>query len=545
MELLKRGSKENSIRIAQSLTGGVLLSLAWWEYSTGIIMFFALVPFIAIFHSQKQNRSGKSSVFIYVLPGFLLFNIFTFSWLTKASIAGGSLTILTHSFLMSMVFWLAHQVHRRSNNFTGYLSLIVFWLTYEHLCLNLNIISPWLNIGNVFGKEPALIQWYEYTGSGGGSLWVLLVSILMYASYRYYRSERKIISGYLTAAFLIFIIPVTYSVIRYHTYREEGEECSVIIVQPNIDPYNEKFGKQGFTSQLTKMFEQANSFSTNNYNWLILPETVVDDPFFEANARTNRYIALADSFVSKNIKTNLVLGMTTIDTFSNKEEKEENSVIEIDGTSLKYEIYNSAIFIAAGQKPQFYHKSKLVPGIERKVNILPAPLEKIIISNLGGTVSGYGTQTDRSVFNHSEGGSIAGSAICYESAYGEFTTGYINNGANIIFIITNDGWWDNTAGYKQHLWFASLRAIENRTPVARSANTGISCLIDQRGHIIKKSTWWRKEVITGNLVLRNKLTFYARYGDMIYKYSDILSVITLILIFIARPLRKLRVNSIL
>ena len=538
-------SKENSIRVVQSLTGGALLSLAWWEYSTGIIMLFALVPFISVFHSQKQKSPGRSSVFVYVLPGFLLFNIFTFSWLTKISIAGGSLAIITHSFLMSMVFWLAHQVHIRSNNFTGYLSLITLWLTYEHLCLNLNIISPWLNIGNVFGKEPALVQWYEYTGSGGGSLWVLLISILVYASYRYYRSERRIVSGYLMAAFLILVIPVTYSVIRYLTYREEGEECSVIIVQPNIDPYNEKFGKSGFSSQLTMMFDLSDSLNINNYNWLIFPETAIDDPFFEANAETNRYITMADSFLTKNNETNIVLGMTTMDTFYNKDEKIKNSVKEVDGTSLKYEIYNAAVYIAAGQKPQFYHKSKLVPGIERKVNLLPAPLEKIVIPNLGGTMSGYGTQTVRSVFSHSGGGSIAAPVICYESAYGEFLTGYIKNGANIIFILTNDGWWDNSAGYKQHLWFASLRAIENRTPVARNANTGISCIADQRGHIIKKSSWWKKEVITGNLVLRNKLTFYTKYGDMIYKYSDILSAITLILIFIAQPLRKLREKSIL
>ena len=79
--------------------------------------------------------------------------------------------------------------------------------------------------------------------------------------------------------------------------------------------------------------------------------------------------------------------------------------------------------------------------------------------------------------------------ICYESVYGEYSTGYIKKGAQAIFIMTNDGWWDNTAGHRQHLYFASLRAIEARRAIARSANTGISAFVNQRGDILQPTRY--------------------------------------------------------
>jgi len=130
--------------------------------------------------------------------------------------------------------------------------------------------------------------------------------------------------------------------------------------------------------------------------------------------------------------------------------------------------------------------------------------------------------------------------ICYESVFGRFVSEFISGGAEIICIITNDGWWRNTAGYKQHFSFASLRAIETRRAVVRTANTGISGLIDQKGRIIEKSGWWT-ETAMRFVVKRNlEKTFYTLYGDYIYRYADIFVVIILILTFIGAPLKRYR-----
>ena len=178
--------------------------------------------------------------------------------------------------------------------------------------------------------------------------------------------------------------------------------------------------------------------------------------------------------------------------------------------------------------PQLYHKSKLVPGVEMMpFPRLLKPLEKFAI-NLGGMSGSNATQKERSVFSSADKSIKVAPVICYESIYGDFLTGYIRNGANFIFIITNDGWWENTAGHKQHFQYARLRAIETRRSIARSANTGISGFINQRGDIILPTKYWTPDVIEFTINANNYKTFYARFGDYLGKISFYLTLIMLL-----------------
>ena len=127
--------------------------------------------------------------------------------------------------------------------------------------------------------------------------------------------------------------------------------------------------------------------------------------------------------------------------------------------------------------------------------------------------------------------------ICYESIYGEFVAKRVREGAGIIFIITNDSWWRDTQGYKQHASYASLRAIETRRPIARSANTGISCFISPKGEVSQKTKFWTQDVIKASLVPQTKLTFYVKYGDYI-AHICLFSSIIIILIGIVYKIRK-------
>jgi len=177
-------------------------------------------------------------------------------------------------------------------------------------------------------------------------------------------------------------------------------------------------------------------------------------------------------------------------------------------------VYNTALFVRPKDPLLFYHKSKLVPGVE----ILPYPEVFGVLTDLvfsfGGTSGGYGRQTERTVFQNQAGVGIA-PAICYESIYGDFMTSYVRSGADFITIITNDGWWGNTPGHRQHLAMASLRAIETRRSIARSANTGISAFINQRGDLLQATQYWKQDVLRGDLKLNHALTFYVRHGDYI------------------------------
>jgi apolipoprotein N-acyltransferase len=138
--------------------------------------------------------------------------------------------------------------------------------------------------------------------------------------------------------------------------------------------------------------------------------------------------------------------------------------------------------------------------------------------DLGGTVAMKTTQEERLVFEANDHVKVA-PIICYESVYGEFVTGYVNNGATLLGIITNDAWWDDTQGHKQHFSYAKLRAVETRRSVARSANTGISGFINPLGEVMSKSVYNTRIGLKAEVPLMTKKTFYVQYGDYIARIS--------------------------
>ena len=152
-------------------------------------------------------------------------------------------------------------------------------------------------------------------------------------------------------------------------------------------------------------------------------------------------------------------------------------------------------------------------------------LEELSIQN-GGTSGTLGIENVPKIYKTPKFNFAP--SICYESIYGSFIAEQCKKGSDIIFIITNDGWWGNTPGYKQHASFASLRAIENRKSVARSANTGISCFINQRGDVIQATKWWIPTALNGILNKNKESTFYTNNGDLIGKTFAIASLLLMV-----------------
>ena len=124
--------------------------------------------------------------------------------------------------------------------------------------------------------------------------------------------------------------------------------------------------------------------------------------------------------------------------------------------------------------------------------------------------------------------------ICYESIYGEMN--YSNSA--LIAVITNDGWWKNTAGYKQHFEYARLRAIEQRKTIVRSANTGISGVINAKGEVLEKTKWDKKVCISSEVSLSSKITFYNQFGNYIGRISVFIAAMLLIIAFVKGKVNK-------
>jgi len=528
------------ILVALSLTGGVLTGLAWTGWCSGLILLISFLPFFLIENHLFENphRYRINSYFIYLLPGFVLFSIIAIGWMRVASLTGAIVVIMGLSFLMSFTLWMAHVVRIRSGNTFGLISFFSFWLAYEYLSLNINIVSPWLNLGNGLSKDIAFIQWYEITGTAGGTIWILASNVLL-ATFLIRSMESKTRS-YLSLALwiVIIIVPSSISLIRYKTIennRHDPEE--VVIVQPNIDPYTNKF-KIPFKEQLNNVLFLAGTVATDKTCWIITPETTVDDPVNLDDLSNDKYIKIIKDFVTGFPSASVVAGIVSYRIYPPATSAPTISARKIDSTGLYYDHFNSALKLDTGSIIEVYHKSRLVPGIEMQFSTGPGRFIAEILPKLGGTKWGYGMQKERGVFENRITTSKIAPVICYESVFGEYVTEYVRKGANALFIITNDGWWKGTNGYSQHLSYASLRAIETRRPVARSGNTGISCIIDIRGKREQETDWWTRDVIKDEIFPEYIITPYVRYGDYLLRIGTFISIIIIMVIFIAVPARK-------
>lgn len=530
--------------IILSVIGGTLTGLAWKGWCTGLVLLFSFAPFFIIENHLYENRKRytQNGYFLLILPGLLIFSIIVMGWMRVASLTGAIMVITGLTFLMAIALWLAFIIRIRAGNAAGAMAIFTLWLSYEFASLNISIISPWMNLGNGLAKDIAIIQWYEYTGTGGGTLWILL-SNFMLSGLIIKSAKGRNIKTELISWLSVILIPVTFSLVLYYTLKEnQAEPVELVIVQPNIDPYSEKFVVP-FRLQLQKVIKMADDSATDKTAWILTPETTVDDPVNLDDLNNDQYILMIKNFADRQPGSSVVTGMVSYRRYAVSENPSTSSAVKRDASGLYSDHFNSALRIDTGKNFEVYHKSKLVPGIEMQFFNGPGRLLSRILPYLGGTRWGYGSQSERVCFTHPILQHKAAPIICYESVFGSFVTEYVKKGANALFIITNDGWWKNSEGYRQHLSYASLRAIETRRPVARCGNTGISCFIDFKGKRSMETVWWTETVIKGNIIPEARITFYAEHGDYIMRIALFISVLILMYTFIVVPIRKKQHNS--
>jgi apolipoprotein N-acyltransferase len=518
--------------ILLSILSGILIALAWQHWCSGLILFIAFLPILWIEREFYLSRSPKKKFFWISYLCFFFFNLVATWWIYNSTAGGAIVAIIINAFLLNTVFYLFHIIHRKFGDRIGYKSLIIFFTAFEYFFLNAEMPWPWLNIGNGFAKDIQIIQWYEYTGTLGGTIWVLtsnvLILLLLFKFY-YYKKIDKL----LTYSILILtLLPILISLVIFHNYKETKNPYSIVLLQPNIDPYNEKFDGLSYEDQTQILFDLADSLSDETTDYIIGPETAIGNNVWIHLLDSHPTILSFKEFLTKYPGTKFISGFDLLQYY--------DDIKKITPTARKvqddfwYDVYNSAMQIDTSSNIQYYHKSKLVVGVE----MLPYPQHLKFLGSLaldlGGAVGSRGTQKERSNFSSIEDGNKIAPVICFESVFGEYVTQYIKNGASMIFIITNDGWWGNTPGYKQHLSFASLRAIETRRSIARSANTGSSAFINQKGEIIQKTPYWVRTAIKNEINANHKITFYVKHGDYLGKLAYLGTIIILILLFTYR-----------
>ena len=535
----------NSLRLLfYSIVSGVLLAFSWPEIGLVPLIFIAWIPlfFVEDYMLHSRTRYGALKFYGYAYLAFLIWNVLSTYWVKNASFEGALMAFFANSAIMAGVFSIAHGLRKRMPSVRSWIYFPILWLAFEHIHHNWELSWPWLTLGNSLAGMHPLAQWYEYTGTLGGSLWILLVNLFIYRAIRLRMTnpEKPVLSNF-RLPLLVLIVPSILSLIQYYTYIEKSDGIAkVAIIQPNVDPYL-KFNGNSFDEQMKTILQLSRSVVDSTTDWLIGPETALVGSMDEKHIAEYPRMQTVAQFVSLYPKLNLLIGAETHHFYLPGDEV-PITARKTNDPDVYYDSYNTALLLKDG-KYEFYHKSKLVPGVEQ----MPFPwlfkhIEAFAI-DLGGTTGTLGRQDERTVFVGKNANQKVAPSICYESVYGDFMQNYIRSGANFIAIITNDGWWGETPGYRQHLAYAKLRAIESRRDVIRSANTGVSAVINQRGDIIDSRPYWVPSAIKADIHLNNSLTIYSITGDFIGLSSMILGAWLLLYGWIVIPIKQRRIKK--
>ena len=503
-------------KILLALFSGLLLAFSWPDLGFSPIIFFAFLPLLLL----ENNSSNSKQFFLYALFSFLIFNMLTTYWVWNSTPVGSVVAFFINSLLMASAVTLYSIIKRRNNNRSPYIYFIVCWISFEYLHLNWDLSWPWLTIGNVFAKDPYLVQWYEYTGVLGGSLWVLLVNMLLF-EFIVLKKKQRI---YFLLFFLISPILISLYIDNKTDNIKNDTQLNVLIVQPNIDPYTEKFNI-GYKQQLKEFINLAKKCLNEEINLLVGPETALQEDIWENRINSTYSVNQFRDLQRQYPNLNILVGASTYSLFE-ENEKKSSTARKIRGQNIFYDAYNSAIFIPKIGNVKIYHKTKLVPGAEKMP--FPKVLDFLadLMLDLGGVSGSLGS--DNTIDRFKLDTLSIKPLICYESVYSE-----INNGVtDLIAVITNDGWWGNTLGYRQHLSYSRLRAIEQRKNIIRSANTGVSAMVDQKGNIVSTIGWDQKSCLTASLSINTTKTFYSKYGDYIGRLACFIAVILILMLFV-------------
>lgn len=485
----------------------VLLSVGWLGVS-GLSLLVGLVPLLIISDGYSSSMRDFWRMAGWASLTFVLWNIATVWWVWIATPIGPIAATIVSSFWSLLPFMLYHYVSKRAPKALAYTLLVAGWIAAELFYTSREVMSfPWLTLGNGFSGEVWAVQWYEWTGVMGGSLWVLVCNIALFEFWR----NRTTLRG--VAASAVVILPIVVSLALYWGYTPSAQSVKMSVIQPNVDCYDEKFSDNSDwqMSNIAELLAEV----PRDVAVVALPETALPE-HLQDNAPESGWSVqmLSEQLDSLLPNTMLLTGATTIKYYASDEA--HSSTARRANRGYYYDVYNSAVAINGRGERSVHHKMRLVIGVEAmpELNLLNGFVD------LGGMTGQLGRNNRATNF---ENGVVVGPAICYEGLYGDCFARFVREGAEVMTVLSNDGWWGNTPGHKRLFDFCRLRAIESRRAIARSANTGVSGFITPRGDVVERLDWEQRGVLTSEVECRCDKTIYVRYGDWVGRMAQLLT----------------------
>ena len=353
-----------------ALISGVLLAICWPTYGIPFFIFFAWVPLLMMEHNIAKFsdiKKKKLAVFCFSYLTFLIWNFVTTGWLYNSQLPDGSKSllavlfpVLTNSFFMALVFTFYHIYKKSQGTYYGLVFFVAIWMAFEKLHLVWEFTWPWLNLGNVFADYHQFVQWYDTLGATGGSFWILICNVLAFYTIRIWEAGRKrkplIKNVLMTAGFII--LPMVISLVKYYNYKPETVgSINVTMLQPALDPYNEKYQKDSLTieNDLLKIATENSVLQSDKKSKIDLylsPETSLPGPgsISERGFNSSLLINNIKGFLSQHPKSVFSGGISSHYVYKEGEEK-PSTASYLDRQGIWVDEYNSAIQIIPNQQP--------------------------------------------------------------------------------------------------------------------------------------------------------------------------------------------------
>ena len=392
-----------------SILSGVILTLAWPVKGFPGLLFIGLVPllFIEDYISNHRDKFLRFSLLFYSYPAFFTWNLLTTWWIYNSTLGGAIMAVVLNSLFLAIVFQVFSWAKSKlSSKFAGYLALVSFWIAFEYLHLNWILTWPWLILGNGFASYYNWVQWYEYTGVMGGTLWVLVSNILIFEGIRNAKREPERSGArqsqtrnaliLLISTILLIAVPIIISFSIYRNYSEKADPVNFVVVQPNVDPYNEQYSLPP-SEIVNRIMALADPLLDSNTNFLVAPESAIQEDMWENDENTFVTLNLLRSTISQYPDLNILIGGGTYRVFEEGEPL-STTARKFRNSEGYYDAFNTAILINASDSMQLYHKSKLTPGVEALPSLKGFGWLEEFALDLGGTVGSLGTDAHRKVY---------------------------------------------------------------------------------------------------------------------------------------------------
>jgi len=494
---------------ALAVLSGVLFASSFPSLGYSFLAWFALVPLLL----ALRGATVRAGLLLSFLFGFVFF-CGTIYWITDALHVYGRVPLLPASLitmLLSVILAIfiapfgAAVVHIRTiRPGCVFLAAPAMWVTMELARTHLFSGFPWALAGYSQYLMQPLIQVADLAGVYGISFVIVLVNVTIAEAI----SDRKRFAPLLTAS-VVLIAVLGYGHHRLNAATGSGG-ITITLVQGNIE--QDKKWDPAYQGEVFATYQRLTRKAMEQKPDLVIwPETAT--PFYFGGAgRTDAAMTKDLRDFARDMNTPLLTGSPTYEAKGGRIISLRNSAFMLD---------------LEGATSSIYHKMHLVPYGEY------VPMKKLLffVEKMVQAIGDFQPGSEYTVMKvrlPAGDAVVLGTVICYEIIFPGLVRQFVNEGATVMTTITNDAWFGRTGAPYQHFSMVVFRAVENRVPFARAANTGISGFIDAKGRILERSGIFTEAHLTRTVIPGSTRTFYTRYGDVFAWLCALLTVAALL-----------------